>query len=107
MGLLNWTPLTKPSRSMSKAKITTNQDTSIALTFNKDCLTLFRSDLERLIDEHTSKEHFVKMAHDMVDDYLKMEGYDWEYDSMELERKLSIVFDNIVKSKGYSLTYKI
>lgn len=47
------------------------------------------------------------MAHDMVDDFLKMEGHDWEYDSMELDRKLAIVFDNISKNKGYSLSYKI
>lgn len=45
------------------------------------------------------------MAHDMLDDYLKMEGHDWDYDSMELERKLSIVFDNISKANHYSVTY--
>lgn len=78
----------------SKAKIDSNGK-YLSFIYGKNSMTLFESDFSRLIDSHITKEHFVEMAENMAHDFLQMEGYDWEYDNRELQRKLAIIYDNI------------
>lgn len=81
--------------AQSNAKVT-GTDSSVCLTYGKNSLTLFKSDLDRLIDEYIPQEKFISMACDMLDDYLKAENYDWTYDRREAERRFAIVYNNAI-----------
>lgn len=80
----------------SKAKIDIN-GTALSIIYGKNALNISGSELNRLKDDYTPKDVFITRAEAMCEDFLQMEGYDWDYDSRELQRKLAIIYDNLKK----------
>ena len=69
---------------------------SLELSYGGSNITITKEEFERLINENITKEHFLRMASDMVSDFTQYEGYDWSYDKDELERKLSSIYEHII-----------
>lgn len=72
------------------------KDNSLELSYGGSKITITKGEFERLINENITKDHFLKMASDMVEDYTKYEGYDWSYDKDDLKVKLSSIYESII-----------
>lgn len=84
---------------MNRTKaIIESKGTYISFIYGKNSTTIYERNFKGLIDSYTTKEHFVEMAENMCHDFLQMEGHDWEYDSRELQRKLAIIYDNLIQN---------